>query len=102
MQLIKYKNMEPEKHVFLKAMARNFEMSHGFKIKEIGQFTVLFPGWECDSEGYIIIDTDNVRHLMMSNHGIWYEAQAEDIIERISYYKSIIEESTQVLETLEG
>ena len=68
--------------------------------KEIFKFTVLWAGWECDSDAWIMERPDGTRYLRMTNHDEEYEAKLEELHARISEYEAVIAQSRKALAML--
>lgn len=68
--------------------------------KEIFSFRVLWIGWECDSEAWVMERSDGSRYLVMTNHGEKYNASPEELVERITEYQNAIYQTYRALELL--
>ena len=68
--------------------------------KIIYSFPVLWEGWECDPEAWIIERLDGTRYLKMTNHGGGYIAEASELHERIKEYASVIEKTEKAIRLL--
>lgn len=62
----------------------------------IFQFDVLWSGWECDSDAWVV-ETDGGLALVMTNHGSKYFADTSELKERISSYENTIENTNKAL-----
>ena len=69
-------------------------------MKEIFKFPVLWEGWECDSLGWVVEDDDGSRFIVMTNHGSPYEADPQELRDRIAEYHRVITESERALSLL--
>ncbi len=67
---------------------------------EVYKFRVLWHGWECDSYAWIMERADGTRYIKMTNHGGEYIASVEELEERITHYKDVIEETQKALRLL--
>ena len=66
-------------------------------MKKIFEFTVLWEGWECDSVAWVVEKSDGSRRLVMTNHGSPYEADPQELRDRIAEYQRVIAESEMAL-----
>lgn len=64
------------------------------------RFPVLWEGWACDSTGWIIEREDGSRYLRLTNHGSPYEANPEELLERIAEYEKVINLTRKALDIL--
>ena len=68
--------------------------------KVLMEFPVLWEGWECDSTAWVMERPDGTRYLIMTNHGSAYEANTDELHERISMYEAVLEQSREALAML--
>lgn len=66
----------------------------------IHTFTVLWDGWDSDSVGYILADSEDKIYVLMTNHGTFYRAKKEDLIERLNFYTTVIDETRTALQAI--
>ncbi len=79
-------------------------MNNENALKKFGEiifkFDVLYSGWECDAEGYVVRTPLGVNKLILSNHGRWYEAEPDELSEFIKTYEDAISDSQKALALL--
>lgn len=63
----------------------------------IFEFDVLYAGWDVDSKGYVVRDAEGVNRLVLSDHGRWYLAEPNELLERMQAYKSALMNSLDAL-----
>lgn len=68
----------------------------------VKELTVLWAGWDCDSEWYLTENANGDKILVATNHGFPYIGSPEELKERIEYYKQITKVSEEVLKELES
>lgn len=66
------------------------------------QFTVLWAGWECDSVAWIMERPNKTRYLLMTNHGGKYEAEIDQLHERIAEYEDVIAQTRKAITLIQG
>jgi hypothetical protein len=66
------------------------------------QFTVLWAGWECDSAAWIMERPNKTRYLLMTNHGSKYEAEIDQLHERIAEYEDVIAQTRKAITLIQG
>jgi hypothetical protein len=64
--------------------------------KIICKFPILHHKWEYDAYGYII-EKDNQRILILTNHGKSYNASIEELYDKIAEYKNAIQETERAI-----
>ena len=67
----------------------------------VKEFTVLWAGWDCDSEWYLTQNSNGDKILVATEHNSPYICNPEELKERIEYYKMITKESEEILKELE-
>lgn len=70
------------------------------KDKVLLEFPVLWEGWECDSTAWVMERADGTRYLKMTSHGVGYEANPEELTERIAEYEKVLMKSREALAQL--
>lgn len=70
------------------------------KDKVLSEFPVLWEGWDCDSTAWVMERPDGTRYLKMTNHGGEYEADPEELTERIAEYEKVLMKSREALALL--
>jgi hypothetical protein len=70
------------------------------KDKVILEFPVLWEAWECDSTAWVMERADGTRYLKMTSHGGEYEANPDELNERIDTYLKVLEKSREALALL--
>jgi hypothetical protein len=70
------------------------------KDKVLLEFTVLWKGWECDSEAWVMERPDGTRYLRMTSHGGQHEAKLSALHERIAEYESVLAQTHEALALL--
>jgi hypothetical protein len=60
------------------------------------KFDVLFHGWECDPDGWIV-EVDNERLVILTDHGSSYIATTKELKERLKYYRTVIEATEKAI-----
>ncbi len=75
------------------------------KIEDFGEvlftFPVLYTGWELDEKGYVVKAPDDSTLLVMSSHGRFYVAEANELREKLAEYETAILASRKALALLE-
>lgn len=72
---------------------------YGDKYDVLKKIDVLWSGWECDASAWVV-QTDEGKKLVMSNHGSNYFAAHAELQSRINEYQKAIDESLEMLEML--
>lgn len=72
----------------------------GFTV--VRSFTMLYAGWECDSDAWIIKTGDGSLQLVLTNHGSAYIADESELREQIETNLDIVEEQQRALTLLTG
>ena len=70
--------------------------------RKIYKFEIMYVGWECDSYGWVVVDEDNNRHLLLTNHGQEYIAHQNELTSLIKTYEEKIEETKKALNLLDN
>ena len=70
--------------------------------KIIFTFPVLHSGWECDQIGHIALNKKGSKVLLMSNHGGFYEAEINELNEKIEEYEYTIDKSKEAIVLLKS
>lgn len=79
----------------LKEQSLNIEVNdHSFKA--IAVCDVLWSGWECDSNAWVVVD-NGIKKLVTSDHGTLSFTNPSFLEDKISEYKKAIEESEKLL-----
>lgn len=79
---------------------RNKTLTYQGKVYNvIHYFEVLYSGWECDGMAWII-DMDNTKKLIMTNHGTMYEAQLSELQGLLKYYAETMQETQKAVDLL--
>ncbi len=65
--------------------------------KLVFHFPVLYEGWECDSDAYVI-EAKEHKYLLMTNHGSFYVSSTKELKERIKEYERVINETRKAIE----
>jgi len=68
----------------------------------IKSFTVLWKGWDYDSEWYLTENGNGDKILVTTDHGLPCIGSSEELKERIEYYKEITKVSEEVLKELDS
>ena len=68
----------------------------------VKEFTVLWAGWDCDSEWYLTQNSNGDKILVTTDHGLPCIGSPEELKERIEYYKEITKISEEILKELES
>jgi hypothetical protein len=66
----------------------------------ISKFPVLHHEWEMDGYGYIVESSyylESSRDLILTDHGVPYKANKEDLNERLSKYKDVIQKTERAM-----
>lgn len=69
-------------------------------MKKIFEFPVLYAGWELDCMGWIVEDNKGKRSILLTNHGMEYTAEPEDLVTKINEYQSAINKTLEALALL--
>lgn len=64
--------------------------------KIVFSFTVMHSGWEGDTEGWVLTK-GNKNILILTNHGVPYEAKPSELSQKITEYKTCIDKTRQAL-----
>jgi hypothetical protein len=70
--------------------------------KVVFQFDVLYAGWDCDSIAEVMERPDGSRYLRMTNHDAPYEADVQQVLDKITEYEKAIAESQWAIRLLKG
>ena len=68
----------------------------------IKSFTVLWKGWDYDSEWYLTENANGDKIFAVINYGSSYIGNLEELKERIEYYKEITKVLEEVLKEFES
>jgi hypothetical protein len=66
----------------------------------ISKFPILHHEWEMDGYGYIVESSyylESSRDLILTDHGVPYKANKEDLSERLSKYKDVIQKTERAM-----
>jgi len=63
-------------------------------------FPVLWNGWENDNTGYIVMD-DDVKRLVLTNHGSPYFGNISELQEKIKEYEEAATETKKAILLIE-
>jgi len=66
------------------------------------KFDLAYPGWECDSEGWVVEDEYKERFIVLTNHGGPYFAEREELLNQINSYHSLIVQTFNALNMFDG
>lgn len=69
---------------------------NGTKYEVAHTFPVLYQGWECDSQGYVV-KKGNKHCLVLSDHGRLYFAKESELKSKIEEYESAIQASKEAI-----
>lgn len=64
------------------------------------EFEIAHVGWECDSKGWVV-ELAGKRHLILTNHGSPYIAQARELRDRLKVYAGLVSVTVDALQLLE-
>jgi hypothetical protein len=64
------------------------------------EFRRAFPGWECDSKGWIVMDKNGKKVVVLTNHGGPYIGNDLEIKDDIARYEELINGAEEALNTL--
>lgn len=68
--------------------------------KIIFTFPVLYEGWECDSEAWVMEKSDGTRYLKMTSHGGEYIGDLSELEERCAEYTRVLNETQKAMNML--
>lgn len=71
-------------------------------MKKIYEFPVLHAGWEMDDKGWVAIDDNGRKVIILTNHGSECVASVEELREKIEKYKAVIEATEKAIEMVTG
>lgn len=66
----------------------------------VDQVTMLWPGWELDQDAWLVQTADGHLHLIMTNHGSAYIADADALRSQISDNEEIVARQRAALQRL--
>ena len=72
----------------------------GYKPKVLFQFNRAYPGWECDSHGYVVMTKTGKKQVLLSTYGKFYCAKKGEVLEDIARYEELISNCEEALNTL--
>ena len=64
------------------------------------QFDVLYAGWECDSEAWVVRFTDGSIGLILTDHGRLYISNISELENRIEEYQKVILDTKKAISML--
>lgn len=67
-------------------------------MKKIYEFPVMWSGWELDNKGWVALDDNGKRVIVLTNHGVEYIASNDELHEKIKSYTATIEATEKALE----
>ncbi len=59
----------------------------------VRRFPVLHQGWECDPWGWVATRPDGASTVLLTDHGVLFEATPEDLQELLRQYDQAITET---------
>lgn len=65
------------------------------------EFPVYYHEWEMDGTGWIMQRPDGTRYLKMTSHGREYEAEPDELTEKIAEYENAIDQTREALALLQ-
>jgi hypothetical protein len=68
--------------------------------RKLFKFPVMWSGWECDDEGWVVEMADGSRALLLTDHTAEYIAKPKKLREKIREYKKAIAASEKALAML--
>jgi hypothetical protein len=75
------------------------EIEAGFpaslEAKVVYTFPVLHHEWECDGWGYVVEFKDGEKALVMTDHGSPSVYKVEELDERLTYYRKVIDQTEE-------
>jgi len=72
----------------------------GYKPTVLFEFRRAFPAWECDSKGWVIMDKNGKKIVILTNHGSPYIGTKKEIKNDIARYEELINDAEEALNTL--
>lgn len=72
----------------------------GYTPKVLFAFERAFPGWECDSKGWIVEDQQGKRIIILTNYGGPYIGDESELKDDIGRYEQLINNAEEALNTL--
>lgn len=66
------------------------------------EFRVLYAGWECDSEAWVLQLKDGRKIIAMTDHGSVHEADEISVQGRVDAYRTAIEETVAAIKEVFG
>ena len=82
-------------------MVRTMIERSGKKFIVLASFRVAHPGWECDSDGCIVQDESDNRHVILTNHGSPYFATREELVSQVDKYYKLIANTNDAIAVLD-
>ncbi|MBF0399027.1 MAG: hypothetical protein HQK78_19790 [Desulfobacterales bacterium] len=70
------------------------------KIKKIYEFPVLYAGWELDYKGWIGIDEENNKHIILTEDRHAYISDENELLDKIKEYQDAIDRTEKALQIL--
>lgn len=67
-------------------------------MKKIYEFPVMWAGWELDDKGWVALDDNGKKVIVLSNHGSEYIASIDELQEKIKRYKATIKVTEKAIE----
>ena len=61
------------------------------------RFRVLHQGWECDPWGWVATRPDGASTVLLTDHGVLFEAALEDLQELLQQYEQAITETHEAM-----
>lgn len=68
----------------------------------VRHFTVLHPGWECDSHGLVAADKEGKFHAILTDHGSPYVADKSEVSSQVVRLQMWLREAEEVERLLLG
>lgn len=71
----------------------------GYK-RTLHSFKVLWAGWECDEDGWVVEMKDGSRALILSSHMAPYVAEPSELVEKLAEYDKVVTDTNAALDLL--
>jgi hypothetical protein len=69
-------------------------------VKTLLEFPVMYSGWECDEKGWVKERADGIRVIVLTDHGVPYEADPKVLRDRMDAYRDALAKSREALDLL--
>lgn len=68
----------------------------------VQKVTMLYAGWECDSDAWLVELADGTRRFILTDHGRAYVGSAKDLKGQIKANEAIVAAQREALASLQG